>query len=117
MSMWKKKVRMKGDFFKAKFHLVRTTVKTLRKVASLQTLRPKVLINIGLIESNEKAVVAFRRGSRLATKVIKSYGPTEFARAAVRKHTDHDQFFCGSDDYVLCCPDLYSLYQVVTRNL
>ena len=21
------------------------------------------------------------------------------------KHADHDQFFCGSDDYVLCYPD------------
>ena len=50
-------------------------------------------------------MVAIKRGSRLATKVLKSFGPTEVAHAAVRKHADHDQFFCGSDDYVLCYPD------------
>ena len=63
------------------------------------------MINVGLIETNEKSVVAIKRGSRLATKVLKSFGPTEVAHAAVRKHADHDQFFCGSDDYVLCYPD------------
>ena len=50
-------------------------------------------------------MVAVKRGSRLATKVLKSFGPTEVAQAAARKHADHDQFFCGSDDYVLCYPD------------
>ena len=63
------------------------------------------MINVGLIETNEKGVVAIKRGSRLATKVLKSFGPTEVAHAAVRKHADYDQFFCGSDDYVLCYPD------------
>ena len=63
------------------------------------------MINVGLIESNEKDVIAIKRGSRLATKVLKSFGPTEVTRAALRKHADHNQFFCGSDDYVLCYPD------------
>ena len=37
--------------------------------------------------------------------MLKSFGPTEVAHAAVRKNADHDQFFCGSDDYVLYYPD------------
>ena len=63
------------------------------------------MINVGLIESNKEDVVAIKRGSRLATKVLKSFGRTEVARAAVRKHADHDQFLCGSDGYVLRYPD------------
>ena len=63
------------------------------------------MINVVLIETNEKGVVAVKRESRLATKVLKSFGPTEVAHATVRKHADHDHHFCGSDDYVLCYPD------------
>ena len=37
--------------------------------------------------------------------MLKSFGTTEVAHAAVRKYADYDQFFCGSDDYVLCYPD------------
>ena len=49
---------------------------------------------------------AIKRGSPLATKVLKSFDPTEVAHGgAVRKHADHDQFFCGLDDYVFCNPD------------
>ena len=63
------------------------------------------MINVGLIETNEKGVVAIQRGSRLATKMVKSFFPTEVAHDAVRKHADDDHFFCGSDDYVFCYPD------------
>ena len=49
--------------------------------------------------------MAIKRGSRLATKVLKSFGPTEVAHGAVRNHADHEQFVCGSDDYVLCYSD------------
>ena len=34
--------------------------------------------------------------------MLKSFGPTEVAHTTVRNHADHDQFVCGSDDYVLC---------------
>ena len=63
------------------------------------------MINVGVIESNKEGVVAIKRGSHLPTKVLKSFGPTEVARAAVRKHADHDQFLCGFDGYVLGYPD------------
>ena len=34
--------------------------------------------------------------------MLKSFGPTEVAHTTVRNHAGHDQFVCGSDDYVLC---------------
>ena len=101
----KEKDNERGGFFKAKFQLSKSNSKDLKKSRKPPNLRSKVLINVGLIETNEKGVVAIKRGSRLATKVLKSFGPTKVAHAAVRKHADHDQFFCGSDDYVLCYPD------------
>ena len=104
-------------FSELNLNFVRTTVKTF-KSQKPPNLRSEVLINVGLIETNEKSVVAIKRGSRLATKVLKLFGPTELADAAVRKHADQDQFFCAPDDYVLCYPDqkIVQLYQVITRN-
>ena len=101
----KEKGNERGGFFKAKFQLSKNNNKDLKKSRKPPNLRSEVLINVGLIETNEKGVVAVKRGSRLATKVLKSFGPTEVAHAAVRKHADHDQFFCGSDDYVLWYSD------------
>ena len=102
----KEKGNERGGFFKAKFQLSKNNSKDLKKSRKPPNLRSKVLINVGLIETNEKGVVAIKRGSRLATKVLKSFGPTEVAHATARKHADdHDQFFCGSDDYILCYSD------------
>ena len=33
------------------------------------------------------------------------YGVVEVCQAAVKKHADHDQFFCGEEDYILLYPD------------
>ena len=64
--------------------------------------RAEVVINVGLIEANEKGIVSIKRGSRLAIKIAKKFSAKEVARPAVKKHADDDQFFCGSDEYVLC---------------
>ena len=95
----------RGGFLKANFQLSMNNRNDLKKSWKPPNLRSEVLINLGLIETNEKGVVAIKTGSRLATKVLKSFGPTKVAHAAVRKHADYDQFFCGSDDYLLCYPD------------
>ena len=94
----------RGGFSKAKFQLSKNNSKDLKSWKPPNVLS-EVLINVGLIETNEKGVVAIKRGSRLATKMLKSFFPIEVAHAAVRKHADHDRFFCGSDDYVFCYPD------------
>ena len=67
--------------------------------------RVEVLINVGLIEANEKGIVSIKRGNRLAIKIAKKFSAKEVARLPVKKHADHDQFFCGSDEHVLCYPD------------
>ena len=101
----KEKGNERGGFFKAKFQLSKNDNKDLKKSRKPPNLRSEVLINVGLIETNEKGAVAVKTGSWLATKVLKLFGLTEVAHAAVRKHADHDQFFCGSDDYVLWYSD------------
>ena len=63
------------------------------------------MINVGLITENEEGNLAIVRGSRVALKVGKDYGVVEVCQAAVKKHTDHDQFFCGEEDYILLYPD------------
>ena len=61
-------------------------------------------------------MVAIKRKSRLTIKVLKSFGPTEVACAAVRKHADRNHLFCRSDNYVLCYPDQNSLKFISGSN-
>ena len=39
------------------------------------------------------------RGSRLPVKVQKSFTAAEVLSAEILKHSNHDQFFCSSEDY------------------
>ena len=66
----KEKGNERGGFLKAKFQLSKNNSKDLKKSRKSPNLRSEVLINVGLIETNEKGVVAIKRGSRLATKVV-----------------------------------------------
>ena len=50
-------------------------------------------------------MMAIKRKVRLVTKVLESSGPIEVPCAAVKKHVDHDQFFCRLNDYIFCYPD------------
>ena len=55
--------------------------------------RAEVVINIGLIEANEKGIVSVKQGNHLDIKIAKMFSLTEVARVAVKKHADQDQFF------------------------
>ena len=35
----------------------------------------------------------------------------------MKKHADYDQFFCGSDEYVLCYPDQSIMQFIPGRNM
>ena len=72
----------------------------------------EVAINVGLIEANEKGIVSIKPGSCLAIKIVKKFSLIEVARVSVKKHADHDQFFCNSDEY-LC----YAIQTKVLCNL
>ena len=68
-------------------------------------IRSEVLINVGLLESNEEGDIFPKRGSRIPVKVGKQYTADEVLKTALNKHADNDQFFCSLEDYVLCYPD------------
>ena len=68
----------------------------------------RVVIHVGLISENEEGKLAMVRGSKVALRVVRDFGAQEVCEAAVKKHsdlTDHDQFFCGDEDYILLYPD------------
>ena len=99
----KEKGKEKGGFFKLKF--LQNGNRSSKSNRKAPNSRAELVINVGLIEANEKGIVSIKRGNRLATKIAKKFSSIEVARAAVKKHADHEQFFCGSDEYVLCYPD------------
>ena len=69
--------------------------------------RETVTINIGLMESTDKNDYNLGpiRGSRLPVKVQKSFAAAEVLSAGILKHSNHDQFFYSSEDYLLLFPD------------
>ena len=106
-------VKEKGKKREGFFNLVKTTPKTLRKVASLQTYDPKFWYpKFWKKRSDNQKKKSFNHQS------VKVIWTNWSCSCCFRKHGDHDQFSCGSDDYLLCYRDqkIYSLYQVVTRN-
>ena len=45
------------------------------------------------------------RENLLPVKVQKSFTAAEVLSARILKHSNHDQFFCSSEDYLLLYPD------------
>ena len=48
----------------------------------------------------------------MALRVGKDFGAREVCEAAVKKHSGHDQFFCGYEDYILLYPDQKAVVKV-----
>ena len=69
--------------------------------------RETVTINVGLMESTDKNDhnLGPIRGSRLPVKVQKGFAAAEVISAGILKHSNHDQFFSSSEDYLLLFPD------------
>lgn len=73
----------------------------------------RVVINIVIIHENEEGKLAVVRGSKVALKVQKDFGAVEVLPAAIKKHADRNQFFCGDDKYVcLLYPDQKEVLKV-----
>ena len=72
----------------------------------------RVVIHVGLISENEEGKLAIVRGSKVALRVGKDFGAPEVCEAAVKKHSGHDQFFCGDEDYILLYPDQKAVVKV-----
>ena len=50
---------------------------------------------------NKEGKLVVKRGSKVALKVRRDEGAAEVRKAAVKKHSDHDQFFHAEDNYIL----------------
>ena len=61
----------------------------------------------GLMESTDKNEYNLGpiRGSCLSEQVQKSFTVAEVLSAGILKHSNHDQFFCSSENYLLLYPD------------
>ena len=82
------KGKERHGFFKPKFRFnSRTSSNTP------PNLRSEVIINVGLIESNDKGIVE------------KIFTAEDVQKAAIKKHSEIDQYFCHLDEYILCFPD------------
>ena len=86
-------------------------MKTLQARNQLRSFRfqPRetVTINIGLIKSTDKNNYNLGpiRGSRLPVKVQKTFTAAKVLSAGILKHSNHDEFFCSSEDCLLLYPD------------
>ena len=67
----KDKGKERGGFFKPKF--LQNANKSIKSNRKAPNLRAEVVINIGLIEANEKSIVSIKRESRLAMKIVKKF--------------------------------------------
>ena len=43
--------------------------------------------------------------SKIPVKVEKIFTAEDVQKAAIKKHSETDQYFCHLDEYVLCFPD------------
>ena len=57
------------------------------------------------MKANEKGIVSIKWRNCLAIKIAEKFSLIEVAGVTVKKHADHYQFFCGSNEYILCYPD------------
>ena len=103
----KEKRRERGVFFKPKF--LQNANKSSKSNSKAPNLHAEVVINIGLIEANEKGIVSIKRGSRLAIKIAKKFSSIEVARVAVANMQTTTNFFvvlmimyCAIQTKVLC---------------
>ena len=63
-------------------------------------------INVGIVRDNEKGVLTRVRGSKLSITVDRDMSVDQILSIAKTKHSAHDQFFCGLEDYQVVYPDL-----------
>ena len=93
-----------------------------RKRSSDLTSRTKsnelVTIQVGIISGDEKdETLHIIRGSRLPIKIPKNAGSQEILEKSIEKHSNHDQFFCGVEDWSLLYPDQKKVEYIPGTNI
>ena len=64
-----------------------------------------VVINVGIIRENDKWNLQIVWGSKLPIRVTRDATAKAVLQHACKKYSDHDQFFCPVEDYLLLYPD------------
>jgi len=65
-----------------------------------------VLINVGIIRENDTdGSLSIARGSKLPILVPKKANGELVQKLAIEKHSNHDQYFCGLENWSLLYPD------------
>ena len=67
----KEKGKERGGFFKLKF--LQNANRSSKSNRKAPNSRAELVINVDLIEANEKGIVSIKRGSRLAIKIAKKF--------------------------------------------
>ena len=77
-----------------------------------------VTIQVGIISGDEKEeTLHIIRGSRLPIKIPKNAGSQEILKKSIEKHSNHDQFFCGVEDWSLLHPDQKKVEYIPGTNV
>ena len=89
-----------------------------RKRSSDFKLNELVTIQVGIISGDEKEeTLHIIRGSRLPIKIPKNAGSQEILKKSIEKHSNHDQFFCGVEDWSLLYPDQKKVEYIPGTNV
>ena len=89
-----------------------------RKRSSDFKLNELVTIQVGIISGDEKEeTLHIIRGSRLPIKIPKNAGSQEILKKSIEKHPNHDQFFCGVEDWFLLYPDQKKVEYIPGTNV
>ena len=87
-----------------------------RKRSSDFKLNELVTIQVGIISGDEKEeTLHIIGGSRLPIKIPKNAGSQEILKKSIEKHPNHDQFFCGVEDWSLLYPDQKKVEYIHSR--
>ena len=105
----KKDIRTFGDYMllnsKKKRFLVSSTITTRSKFFKKVNDKP-VMQNVDLIRAAEVSELSLVRGSKLPVQVRKGFDADQVLKSAIKKHADHEQYFCNIENYCLMYTDI-----------
>ena len=62
--------------------------------------------NVDIIRGTEVSELSLVRGSKLPVQVRKWFDADQVLKSAMKKHAEHDQYFCDIENYCLMYTDI-----------
>ena len=90
---------------KKKRFLVSSTITTRSKFFKKVNDKP-VKQNVDLIRAAEVSQLSLVRESKLPVQVRKGFDADQVLKSAIKKHVDHEQYFCNIENYCLMYTDI-----------